>query len=138
MFPSKRISTLEQQIKDLTAQLNTANTSVQSLTTEKDTLTQQLLGTGMVTAEAHKVVVDERDSLLQQVKDLQANAQTASQQAADITASVSVPPVAPEKPAAVVNPTTPDAIVAHYKTLAAGSEERFAFYQKHKAVIDHA
>lgn len=137
MFPSKRISGLEQQIRDLTAQLTSANETSSGLQSQIEALTQQLAGTGMVTSDVHQGVVAERDRLQARVTELETTARTAGQQAADIVASVAVPPVAQE-PAAAAVPTTPEGIVAHYKSLPARSQERTDFYQKHKHTIDHA
>ncbi len=96
MFVSKRIKALEgelqaaqAQISDLTSQLNTANQNLE----------------GVITAEAHQAIVQERDNLTAQVGQLQAQVaqlqgeqQSAGEQAADIVSSLGVPPVPPEKP----------------------------------------
>lgn len=94
MFPSKRITALEGQVRDLTATNAT-------LTSERDTLTQQLAG--VITAEAHAEVVNARDAALAEagtlrarVTELETAAQSAGRQAADIVAGLAVPPVAAE------------------------------------------
>lgn len=98
MFPSKRITQLEQQVADLTAQNTTLTSERDDALAERDNLQAQL--GGVITAEAHQAVVAERDDLQQRVTDLEAASQTAGQQAAEIVASVAVPPVASEQPGA--------------------------------------
>lgn len=92
MFPSKRITALESQVADL-------NSSLSTITIERDALLKQIAG--VITPDAHAAVVLERDNALGEVgtlrarvTELEATAATAGRQAADIVSSVAVPPVA--------------------------------------------
>lgn len=97
MFPSKRISTLQARVSELEGLLSTANQSVSDLTSERDGLRQQL--EGVITAEVHNAILLQRDQLQTRVTELEATAQTAGQQAAEIVAGVAVPPVSTDEPA---------------------------------------
>lgn len=98
MLFSKRISALEGQVSELTANLST-------ITAERDDLTTQLGGfEGFISPEAHNAIVAERDAAVKALADLKANMPkqieaAASDKAIEIAASVGVPPVSAEDPA---------------------------------------